>query len=190
MRWSKTRTPGVYVRAGVRGKHYRVVYRGGNGRQVTKNFARLADAQTFKRSVALDRSDDYASGRITLRTVYDEMVKAHESDGVSYADATLTIHEQAWKHLAPLAGKDVRRITPSSITATLRVIPGPAMRDKTRKLLSTLCAYAMERPYLTTSPVRITRKRTTRAARLRRGAGATRPRILDDDELAAPHRTP
>jgi integrase len=181
--WNRTRTPGVYVREGVRGKHYRVVYRDGSGRQVAKNFDRLMDAETFKRSVALDRPEDHAAGRITLRAVYDEMVKAHESDGVSYADATLKLHEQAWKHLAPLADKEVRRITPSSVTATLRAIPGPAMRDKTRKMLSTVCAFAVERRYLTTSPVRVTRKRTTRAARLRRGAAATRPRIPDDDEL-------
>lgn len=182
--WKRTRTPGVYVREGARGKHYRVVYRDGTGRQVTKNFPRLSDAETFKRSVGLDRPEDHAAGRITLRAVYDEMVKAHESEGEPYAPATLGLHEQAWKHLANLADKEVRRITSAAVSSALRAIPGPSMREKTRKMLTTVFAYAVERRYLTASPVRATRKRTTRAARLRSGAVTPKPRILDDDELA------
>ena len=186
--WTKTRTPGVYKRPSSRkpGENlYRVVYRDGTGRQVTRNFARLSDAETFKKAVAIDRPEDVGAGRIALGAVYQEMVASHERDGEPYAPATLLLHEQAWKHLRPLADKDVNRITPSAVDAVLKGIPGTSMREKTRRVLSTTYAYAIERRYVAVSPVRVERKRTTRTARMRHQAEAgKRHRVLTEDELA------
>ena len=186
--WTKTRTPGVYKRPSARKpgeNHYRVVYRDGTGRQVTRNFARLADAETFKKAVAIDRPEDVAAGRITLAAVYAEMVASHEADGEPYAPATLLLYEQAWKHLRSLADNDVNKVTPSAVDAVLKAIPGVSMREKTQRVLATTFAYAIEKRYLAVSPVRVERKRTTRTARMRHHAEAgKRHRILTEDELA------
>ena len=186
--WTKTRTPGVYKRPSARkpGENlYRVVYRDGTGRQVTRNFARLADAETFKKAVAIDRPEDVGAGRIALGAVYKEMVASHEADGEPYAPATLALHEQAWKHLRSLADRDVGRVTPSAVDSALKAIPGTSMREKTRRVLSATFAYAIEKRYVAVSPVRVERKRTTRTARMRHHAEAgKRHRILTEDELA------
>jgi integrase len=187
--WRKTRTPGVYKRPSARkpGENlYRVVFRDGTGRQVTKNFARLADAENFKKAVDVRRPDDVAAGRIGLKDVYLQMVAAHEAGDEAYAPSTLALHEQVWKHLEPLGDKDVSRISPPAVDAVLKAIPGASIRDKSRRVLSTVYAFAIEKRYVNVSPVRVERKRTTRTARMRNHAEAgQRHRILTEDELAS-----
>jgi integrase len=59
------------------------------------------------------------------------------------------------------------------------------MRDKTRRVLSSVYAFANDKRYVTVSPIRVERKRTTRTARMRHHAEAgKRHRILTEDELA------
>jgi integrase len=183
--WEKSRTPGVYSRVGPRGKHWRHVYRDGTGRQVAcHKCPRLKDAEDHQRRMMSDRPEDVAAGRIALRAVYEKMVAAHEAAGEPYAPATLALHEQAWKHLAHLADTDLGRISSSAISSALKAIPGPAIRDKTRKMLSTTFAYAVSERYLTTNPVRQDRKRTTRAAKMRHRTAVAELRVLGEDELA------
>lgn len=188
--WTRTRTPGVYKRPSARkpGENlYRVVYRDGTGRQVTRNFSRLADAETFKKGVDVNRPEDVAAGRIALRDVYSEMVASHAAAGEPYAPATLALHEQVWKHLAPLATEDIGKVTPTKVDAVLKAVPGASMRDKTRRVLSTVYAFAIAHrpPYVTVSPVRLERKRTTRTARMRHRAESGKGyRTLEPGELA------
>jgi integrase len=186
--WTKTRTPGVYKRPSVRkpGENlYRVVFRDGTGHQVTRNFKRQADAETFKKSVDVHRPEDVVAGRISLMSAYDEMVAAHQAADEPYAASTLALHEQVWKHLRSLADQDVGRVSPSAVDAALEAIPGSSMREKTRRVLATTFAYAIEKRYIAVSPVRVERKRKTRSARMRHHAEAgKRHRILTEDELA------
>lgn len=184
--WEKTRTAGVYRRDGARGRHYRHVFRDQTGRQVACSTCRTLDAaEKHQARMKTDRPEDVAAGRITLRAVYDEMVASHEADGEPYAQASLELYESVWKHLGNLAGKDVGRIGSRAVTDALNDITGPVMREKTRKLLTTVFAYAIEKHYLSVSPVPLQRKRTTRAARMRRQTEeGKRPRELTPDELA------
>jgi integrase len=131
-----------------------------------------------------NKPEDVAAGRITIRAVYDEMVAAHEADGEPYAQASLDLYGSVWKHLTGLAEKDVGRIGSKAVTDALSAIDAPVMREKARKLLTTVFAYAIEKHYLAVSPVPIGRKRTTRAARMRRQAEeGKRPRELAEVEL-------
>jgi integrase len=186
VKWEKTRTGGVYRRDGARGRHYRHVYRDQTGRQIACSTCRtLKAAEDHQARMKTDRPEDVAAGRITLRAVYDEMVASHEADGEPYAQASLELYASVWKHLTGLADKDVGRIGSKAVTDALNEITGPVMREKTRKLLTTVFAYAIEKHYLAVSPVPLQRKRTTRAARMRRQKEAGRqPRTLNDDELA------
>jgi integrase len=112
------------------------------------------------------------------------MVAAHEADGEAYAQGSLDLYESCWKHLRGLADKDVGRIGSRAVSDALNAIAAPVMREKTRKLLTTVFAYAIDKRYLAVSPVRLQRKRTTRAARMRRQAEeGKRPRELGEDEL-------
>jgi hypothetical protein len=73
--WTKTRTPWrlqAPSQLGSRGRTSTESSRDGTGRQVAKNFTRLADAENFKKAVAIDRPEDVAAGRITLSAVYDD----------------------------------------------------------------------------------------------------------------------
>jgi integrase len=186
VKWEKTRTSGVYRRDGAMGRHYRHVYRDQTGRQIACSTCRTLDAaEKHQARMKTDRPEDVAAGRITLRAVYDEMVAAHEADGEPYAQASLELYASVWKHLAGLADKDVGRIGSKAVADALSKIAAPVMREKTRKLLTTVFAYGMEKHYLAVSPVPIGRKRTTRAARMRRQAEeGKRPRELAPDELA------
>ena len=185
VKWEKTRTGGVYRRDGVRGRHYRHVYRDQTGRQIACSTCNtLKAAEDHQARMRTDRSEDVAAGRITLRAVYDEMVAAHEADGEAYAQASLDLYESCWKHLSELAGQDVGRISSRAVSDALNAITAPVMREKTRKLLTTVFAYAIDKRYLAVSPVRLQRKRTTRAARMRRQAEeGKRPRELAQAEL-------
>jgi integrase len=185
VKWEKTRTPGIYRRDGARGRHYRHVYRDQTGRQVACSTCRTLDAaEKHQARMKTDRPEDVAAGRITLRAVYDEMVASHEADGEPYAQASLDLYSSVWKHLGNLAEKDVGRIGSKAVTDALNEISGPVMREKTRKLLTTVFAFAIEKRYLAVSPVPLQRKRTTRAARMRRQAEeGKRPRELADAEL-------
>jgi integrase len=112
-------------------------------------------------------------------------VASHEADGEPYAQASLDLYSSVWKHLKGLADKDVGNVKSKAITDALNDITGPVMREKARKLLTTVFAYAMEKHYVAVSPVPIGRKRTTRTARMRRQAEeGKRPRELTQDELA------
>jgi integrase len=189
--WTKTRTPGVYKRPSTRKPNesiYRAVYRDATGRQVTKNFKRLADAETFKKSVDVNRPEDVAAGRVPLIEVYREMVAAHEAAQEPYAASTLDLYETVWRlHLAPLADKPISRITVSEVDKVLAAVEKPAMRDKVRRVLSTTFTYAVDRkpPYVAASPVRLERKRTTRAARMRQREQTGKTyRLLKAEELA------
>ena len=153
---------------------------------MTRNFALLADAEMFKKAVAIDRPEDVGAGRITLAAVYAEMVGSHEADGEPYAPATLLLHEQVWKRLRSLTDQDVNRITPVAVDAALKAIPGISMREKSRRVLATTFAYAIEKRYLAVSPVRVERKRTTRAARMRHRVQVTGTPDHTRDTLPSP----
>jgi integrase len=170
------------------------VYRDGAGRQVncTKDENRVphrsqTHAERHHRAMLNERPDDVAAGRITLRAVYDEMVRRHEDDGTPYAAATLAFHDAAWKHLDRIAGVEVGKLDPATISRTLGAIEGAEMRTKVRNLLGAIFRFAMARTprYITTSPMPEQIRGTTRAARKARDRGAnTKLRILTDDELA------
>jgi integrase len=106
----------------------------------------------------------------------------------SYAPATLAVQEVAWSMLdEPLKRRQVKCISSADIDATLSRIAKPAMREKTRLLLSTLFnhAIAMEPPQLRDNPARLRARPTTRTERKERGRSeATDKRYLSDDELA------
>jgi integrase len=188
LKWEKTRTPGVYKRPSARKPNesiYRVVFRDRTGHQVTRNFKRLADAESFKKSVDVNRPEDVAAGRIALRAVYDELVASHEAEGEPYAPSTLTLYEIVWGHIAPLADKPVNRITATEVDRVLKDVEKPAMRDKCRRVLSTTFTYAIDQGYVKATPVHTQRKRTTRAARMRHHAETGRRyRLVTADELA------
>ncbi len=189
--WTRTRTPGVYKRPSSRNPNesiYRVVSRDTTGRQITKNFKRLADAETYKKSVDVNRPEDVAAGRLPLIDVYREMVAAHKAAQEPYAESTLDLYETVWRlHLAPLAGKPINRITVSDVDKVLSAVEKPAMRDKVRRVLSTTFAYAVDHKpsYVAVSPVRVERKRTTRAARIRQREQTGKTyRLLKAEELS------
>jgi integrase len=188
VKWEKTRTPGVYKRPSARKPNesiYRVVYRDRAGNQITKNFKRLADAETFKKSMGVNPPENVAACRVALRAVYNEMVASHEAASEPYAPATLQLHETVWGHLESLTDKPANRITTADVDRVLKAVSGPSIRDKCRRVLTTTFAYAIDRGYITASPVRVERKRTTRTARMRQHAEAGKTyRLLTADELA------
>jgi integrase len=131
------------------------------------------------------KPEDVAAGRITLRAAYDQMVEHAESEGHDYAPNTLSLHEEAWKHLDGLTSKDVGKIKPAMVDIALRGIEGVSMRDKARKMLSTVFAFAIAERYVSESPVRPRRKPTTRKGKQRQRQESGKDlRYLSEDELA------
>ncbi len=181
VKWEKTRRPGIYKREGPWGMHYRVVYRDSTGKQYTKNFSRLKDAEEFQGSVRLNRPRDLKAGRLTLQALYDEVHKARP-----YAGGTVSLHTDLWKKLAlPLGRKEIRNIDSGQIERVLEGIDAPVMRDKTRGLLSMLFNYAIEKKYVSVSPVPRPPRSRTRADRMRerRTSAKTPKRYLSPVEL-------
>jgi integrase len=180
VKWQKTRRPGIYKREGPHGTHYRVVYRDSTSKQFSRNFSRQKDAEDFQSSMRLDRPRDLRSGRKTLQALYEE-VHARRP----YAAATVALHGEVWKKIEGLAAKEVRNIDSGHIEGVLGAIDKPAMREKTRALLSMLFACAIERRYISASPVPRRARSRTRAERMRehRTSAKDRKRYLTPDEL-------
>jgi site-specific recombinase XerD len=138
-----------------------------------------------RKELEIERGEytDPKSGRVTLQRLYDALHTTR-----AYAPATLAVHEVAWSKLGePLKRRQVKYISSADIDATLSRIAKPAMREKTRLLLSTLFnhAIAMEPPQLRDNPARLRARPTTRTERKERGRSeATDKRYLSDDELA------
>jgi integrase len=165
IKWERDTVTGVYWRQGTKGrKLFRHVYRNTEGKQVAcSRHSGITSARNHQREMLVTKPPPL--GRETLREAYDQ----RKADA-QYADATLAVHESAWKHIEKLADVPVGKITPTQVTAALEAVPGSEMRNKVRYLLTTLGA-----------PVSTERKPNTRARKMQR---APKPlRTITADEL-------
>jgi len=126
---------------------------------------------------------DPRGARRTLAEVFEEQTAAKP-----YAPATLELHRAIWrKHVEPkLGGVQIGKIDTLQIDALLAGVARPEMRQKTRALLALLFGYAVQKRWLTISPVSKPKRGGTRAERIERGGGSTkdRRRYLNEKELA------
>jgi len=173
VKWERDRVPGVYKREGMRGRMlFRHVYRNSDGKQVAcSKHATVTDARSHQRAMLVSKPTPVV--RASLREVYDQRVSDAEASGAPYAPTTLDGHEAAWRYVEHLARVPVGRITTKQVSDALSAVPGPEARVKVRHLLSMLGA-----------PIPTESKPLTRAARMRNGSDAKRPRMLSEDELA------
>lgn len=184
--WERTRYPGIYSRPSSRpGVRLYKVYVQVGRRQLTKTFDRLEDARAWKEEqrTKLRRGvlPDPERGKLKLGEVYELLHRERP-----YAEATISLHRELWKRVAPVLGDEpIRRIGPDAVDAALQGIGKPVMREKARNLLSTVFRYAIEKGWLETSPVRGRAQRRTRQERLeQRGRAPDRRRYLTEEELA------
>jgi integrase len=152
IKWERDKVSGVYWRQGTRGrKLFRHVYRNTEGKQVAcSQHENITNARKHQREMLVSKPQPIA--RSSLRQTYEQHVADAE-----YADATLRVHEAAWKYLGGLADVPVGKITPAQVTAALESVEGSEMRSKVRYLLTTLGA-----------PVSRERKPNTRARKMQR----------------------
>jgi hypothetical protein len=178
--WERTRERGIYKRTGARGTHYRVVTRDARGRQVVRNFDRFEAAREHRRKAGgEDRPADSRDARRTMREVFEAQHRAR-----SYAPETLGLHRAAWRHLDPLAGVPIGKITATDVDRVLAAIKKPVMRERTRALASVAFNYAIEKGWMNRNPVSRPRRRRTRAELLeQRPAGDERKRYLSASKL-------
>jgi integrase len=184
MAWTKTKRPGIYKATTPSGTRYKVWWRDAGGKQRTKTLRTWKDAEAFANGVGVRRTTgelpDLERGKLTLRELFDAV---HESR--TYATATLDLHASVLKRLGGLADRQLREITPDAVDAVLEAIDKPSMRDKARRVLSAMFAYAVAKRWLVLSPVRRPAIDKTRAAamRRRRTTGEDRKRYLSEEEL-------
>jgi hypothetical protein len=115
--WERTSVPGIYKRAGARGRLYRVMYRDAAGKQRVRNFKRWEDAKEHKRTnTGLERPDEAVdAGRRTLAELYRAQTDARE-----YAAESLSVRAAAWRYLEPLADAPLARFGPTLVEEILR----------------------------------------------------------------------
>jgi hypothetical protein len=105
--WQKTRTKGVYRRDGVRGRHYRHVYRDAladrlrAARNEHSPTPRLISAEMLN-----NRPHDVTTGRITLQDAYDAL---RSDPRAGYSPATKALHSSLWEgsaEFSPVASQE------------------------------------------------------------------------------------
>jgi len=126
------------------------------------------------------------AGRVTLQGLFDEVHAARP-----YAKATLGIHAFVWgdpenrSHaLHAIRHRRVGTITRAEVDEALARIDAPAVRAKTRALLSMLLSHAIAEYNLRENPAKVLRRSTTRAEKMATPKAKARRRYLTDDELA------
>jgi integrase len=152
IKWERDTVSGVYWRQGTRGrKLFRHVYRNTEGKQVAcSQHENITSARRHQREMLVTKPQPVT--RETLRQTYEQHVADAE-----YADATLRVHEAAWKYIQHLADVPAGKITISQVTAALESVDGSEMRSKVRYLLTTLGA-----------PVATEKRPNTRARKMQR----------------------
>lgn len=188
VKWEKTTRSGLYKRSD--GAKWKCTYYIG-GRQLTKNFDLKRQAEDFladhRQQKKTGAAVDPRKGRISLDELY-ELV--HED--VTYAPATLALHAVVWRQstLDSIRKRAIGKLAenPGEIATALRRIERPAMREKSRLVLSALFTWAMEpkRRWVASNPTRPETRPKTRAERKeRRGTTSNgSKRNLSADELA------
>jgi integrase len=197
-RTEKTGTPGVYKLLKTDTDEWvstRVMYRDAAGKQVVKTFHganTLTAAKRWKGENVKFRDTsgrpDIVAGKKKLRAVYDEMVAHAEAEGHPYADATLSLHGDAWNALGKIDPKleatEVGRLTPARIDKTLSQIMGKStgMRQKARAMLQRTGSFAVARGYISANFVQKTFQPRTRAARMARSQLEAKPEKMPSTE--------
>jgi integrase len=166
VKWERDTVPGVYRRMGTRGRElFRHVYRNIEGKQVAcSRETTITATRKHQREMLVTKPQPVI--RTSLRENYEQLIADAE-----YADASLKVHQAAWKHISHLADIPAGKVTPTQSSNTLKAVPGDEMRAKVRYLLKALGA-----------PVPNERKPNTRAKKMAR---APRPlRTISAEELS------
>ncbi|HXF37961.1 MAG TPA: site-specific integrase, partial [Actinomycetota bacterium] len=165
-----------------------VKWRDGSGRTRSRTFRvrdlREAERRRVEVEQELERGREPRpqGHRLTLQHLY-ERVHAERA----YAPATLALHGELWKRIGPALGhRPIGRLTREELEGFLAGIERPAMRDKSRQLLSMLLGYAVEKGLLSVNAVPRRSRPRTRQERLERGlpSAKDRRRYLTEGELA------
>jgi integrase len=167
---------------------WRVWWRDSKGRTASKVFPTKRDAQWHVKEIARQETTgeltDRKAGRKTLEAVYDDVHATRR-----YASATVALHKALWANPGggisrTLGSRAIASITPEQIDEFLATINAPSIRDKSRKLLSVLFEFAIDRRWLTSNPARRRRKAATRQERLAaNGNNSPEKRYLTDAEV-------
>jgi integrase len=166
-----------------------IKWRDGSGRTRSRTFRVRNEREAERRRVELEQQLERGHAprpearRLTLQQLYD---RVHSER--AYAQATRALHEELWKRIGPTLGhRPIAKITREEIEAFLAQITRPAMREKSRQLLSMLLNAAVEQGLLAANPVPRRPRPRTRQERLENGipSAKDRKRYLTEDELAA-----
>lgn len=185
VRW-ETYEPGIWRRPTVKSQQrggrpdyiYRVVVRDATGHQYSRNVDTLDEARTERANARVHKPGDLRAGRQTLRELYDQWHRRKK-----YAPATVKLHEAAWRKLEALHEVPIGKLDSATVDRVLSKIDGPAMRDKTRILLSTILGYAVEQRRIDTNVAVKGREALTREERLERNGADRIERMPSTDEI-------
>ena len=178
----------------------KLVYRVG-GRQYTKTFEppnALEQAREWRSEQVTSKvrgmQRDPRRSRITVQELYEEF---HAVRGPDYASATVSLHAEIWKRVGPreadgslrrgsLATMRLSAIDKATVQRFLATIERPAMREKTRLLLSALFNHAIEHGRVAFNAAQRPRQATMRSQRKGQAGGSRvdRSRILSNAQLA------
>jgi integrase len=103
----------------------------------------------------------------------------------AYAPATLALHTALWRGVErDLGPRAIGSLSPALVDRVLRSIDAPAMREKTRQLLSAMLNLAVDRGWVGSNAARRRSAPTTRAERKETGRRSATKRYLSPAELA------
>ena len=139
-------------------KGWRVRYRGPDGRQRSKSFARRSDAVKFAATTEADLTRgswvDPSAGRITLKTFGEQWLAAQTFDAATRESVESRLRVHVYPHLGAV---ELRAMRPSTVQGWLRGRTGECTPRYVRVLLanlSTILGAAVEDGLIAKNPAR------------------------------------
>jgi hypothetical protein len=155
-RWEQTRTPGIYVQEGPRGKRYKAAFRDARGVVTSKTFPRIGQAQDFLAEKRQQRRTntlpDVSKGARTMSDLWEHVAKTYRGKPSTFAS-----YEHRWRnHVEPALGRrrldSLRRSDIEGLYADIEARTSLDTRRKVQQVVHKMLAVAVRSEWIVRNP--------------------------------------